>query len=97
MADDLTNTWQDFYLSEGESVEVIVQQQAVEEIAKRGNSCLVGKLIADRIIGKGTIRSNMVRIWRLTGPTSFKVIGENLFLIDFEHSLDKSRVLEGRP
>ncbi|XP_059457696.1 uncharacterized protein LOC132187382 [Corylus avellana] len=97
MADDLSSMWQDFNLSEGESVEVIVQQQAVEEIATRGNSCFVGKLIADRIIGKDTIRSKLVQLWRPSGSTSFKVIGENLFLVDFEHSWDKTRVLEGRP
>jgi hypothetical protein len=97
MAEDLTNMWQDFNLSEGESVEVVVQQQAVEEVATRGNSCLVGKLIADRIIGKDTIRAKMLQKWRPSGSTSFKVIGENLFLIDFEYSWDKSRVLEGRP
>lgn len=97
MADDLSSMWQDFNLSEGENDEVIVQQQAVEEIVTRGNSCLVGKLIADRIIGKDTIRPKLLQLWRLSGLTSFKVIGENLFLVDFEHSWDKTRVLEGRP
>jgi hypothetical protein len=28
---------------------------------------------------------------------SLKVVGKNMFLIDFEHFWDKSRVLEGRP
>ena len=28
---------------------------------------------------------------------SFKVIGENLFFINFEHSWDKAKVLEGHP
>ena len=28
---------------------------------------------------------------------TFKLMGENLFLIEFEHSWEKSRVLEGRP
>jgi hypothetical protein len=86
MANDLTNMWQDFILSESESVEVIVQQQACEEVVTRRNSCLVGKLIADRLIGKDTLRATLVRLWKPTGSTSFKVLAENLFLINFEHS-----------
>jgi hypothetical protein len=33
----------------------------------------------------------------LTGSLSFKVIGENLFLLEFENFGDKSLVLQGRP
>ena len=64
MVENLTSLWQDFNLSEGESVEVIVQQQAFEEVVLRGNLCLVGKLIADRIIGKDTLRKTLVRLWK---------------------------------
>ncbi len=58
---------------------------------------MVGKLFADQIIGKETIKSTMVKGWRPSGMTSFKVLGENIFLVEFEHLWDKSRVLEGRP
>jgi hypothetical protein len=62
----------------------------------RGNLCLVGKLIFDRSIGKDTIRTTLVKGWRPMGLMTFKVLGENLFLVDFEHSWDMSKVLEGR-
>jgi hypothetical protein len=97
MVDDLTHMWQDFKLSEGESEKVIVQLQVCEEVVLRGNTCLVGKLIADRIIGKDILRKTLVRFWKPTGSTSFKILGKNLFLVDFEYSWDKSRVLEGCP
>jgi hypothetical protein len=32
-----------------------------------------------------------------TGNLTFKVLGENLFLLDFENDWDKARVMEGRP
>ena len=86
MANNLTSLWQDFSLSEGESVEVVVQQQTFEEVVTRGISCLVGRLIADRIIGKDTLRKTLVRLWRPDGTTSFKVSGDNMFLVDFEYS-----------
>jgi hypothetical protein len=36
-------------------------------------------------------------MWRLSKSFTFKVLGENLFLIEFELAKDKARVLEGRP
>jgi hypothetical protein len=42
------------------------------------------------------ILATLIRGWKPTGSLSFKVLGENLFLMEFEHSWDKSRVLEGR-
>jgi hypothetical protein len=60
MVDDLRTLWQDLTLTEEESVEVVVQGRDVEKVVERGTSCLVGKLLADRIIGKDTIRSKLV-------------------------------------
>jgi len=31
------------------------------------------------------------------GSVSFRALGENLFLMELEYELDKSRVLKGRP
>lgn len=52
--------------------------------------------MVDRIISK-EIKSTLIKGWRPTGTVSFKVAGENLFLLEFEHFGDKARVLEGRP
>jgi hypothetical protein len=48
-------------------------------------------------MGKDVIRREMIRGWQPTGHLSFKVLGEHLFLLEFEHEWDKTRVLEGRP
>lgn len=57
----------------------------------------MGKLVADRFVSKETIKTTLLRWWRLSGALTFKVLGENLFLIEFEEARDKVRVLEGRP
>lgn len=97
MAEDLTKLWGNFSLSEEESVSVEVADQDLEGLVQRGQSCLVGKLIAERVVSKEIIKSAMVRGWKPTGTIIFKVLGDNLFLVDFEHVWDKARVLEGRP
>jgi hypothetical protein len=63
----------------------------------RSQACLVGKILADRMIGKEIIKSMLIWGWRPKGSISFKVLGENLFIIEFEYVWDKTRVLEGRP
>lgn len=74
-----------------------IRKAKVEDIVTKGKTYLVRKLISERIIGKETIRSTLVRGWKRTGSLSFKVLGENIFLMDFEHHWDKARVQEGRP
>jgi hypothetical protein len=49
------------------------------------------------MVSKEKIRSKLIRGWRPTGTTSFKILGDNLFLVEFQYSWDKIRVLEGRP
>jgi hypothetical protein len=103
MVEDITKLWETFSLTEEESMTVAVREENLEEFASKGNDCLegndclVGKLIAERVVGKDTIRSKMVRWWKPTGSVSFKVLGENLFLVEFEYFWEKFRVMEGRP
>jgi hypothetical protein len=97
MAKDLSNLWRNFSLPEEESLEVEATKQGLHYIAARGRSCLVGKLLADCLIGKDAIKATLIRGQKPTRTTILKNLGENLFLVEFEHVWDKSRVLEGRP
>jgi hypothetical protein len=92
MAEDLSNLWRNFTLSEDESLGVDVIDLGMTELGSRGKSCMVGKLISDRVIGKDAIKSTLIRGWRPAGTIGFKVLGDNIFLLEFEHSWDKSRV-----
>ena len=58
---------------------------------------MVGKLIADHLVSKETIRTTLLRGWKPSGSPSFKVLGDNLFLVDFVDEKDKDMVLKGRP
>jgi hypothetical protein len=78
-------------------VEMEIRKEAIEGIVIRGKSFLVGKLISDRYVSKKAIKSTLIRWWKPTGRLTFKVLGENLFLIEFGNNWDKSRVLEWRP
>lgn len=71
--------WGKFTLSE-EDVEVQIGEESADPLANRGQSCLVGKLMADRVVPKELIRVHMLlRAWKILGLVSFKVLRENLF------------------
>jgi hypothetical protein len=57
----------------------------------------VGKLIVDRMVSKEIICTQLIRGWKLEGTPSFKVLGDNMFLVELETEKDKTRILEGRP
>jgi hypothetical protein len=97
MAEELTKRWGRFSLSEEECAGVEAIDSVVEALESRGRSWLVGKLIADKIIGKESIRLALNRAWKPEGFICFRVLGGNLFLLDFEILEDRSHVLAGRP
>jgi hypothetical protein len=97
MAEDLTRLWGNFSLDEGETTELEIQPRLVVNQVARGKCCLVGKLIADHFVGKDVIKRSLIKGWRLSEQVAFKVLGDNLFLLEFEKEEDKIRVFKGRP
>jgi hypothetical protein len=93
----LSFMWGNFTLSEREDAEVKIGDDCIEPISCRGQSCLVGKLLADRVVPRDYIRVHMMRAWKTLGAVGFKMLGDNLFLMEFENSWEKINILEGRP
>jgi hypothetical protein len=54
-------------------------------------------MISDRFVSKEVVKSFLIRGLKPEGRIAFKVVGENLFLMEFEHEWEKDRVLEWRP
>jgi hypothetical protein len=97
MADDLSSRWGNFILTEDEGAFDEVHEEEFINIGNKGDSCLVGRVMSDRVIGKEAIQARMTRVWRPTDPVTFQLLGNNTFIIDFENPFDRLRVLEGRP
>lgn len=97
MADDLTTMWENFSLTKEEDVELSFQKVELHDGVTYGQSCVLGKLLVDRVVSREMIWSSLVQWWKTSETFSFKILGENLFLIEFSNPDDKARMLKGRP
>ncbi|XP_059436194.1 uncharacterized protein LOC132169129 [Corylus avellana] len=97
MEEDLPKLLEKFTLTEDEELELEIPGEKFQELASRGKACIVGKLLTDRLVSKEIVKESLSRWWKLVGGLSFKVLGDNLFLIDFTSNEDKERVLAGTP
>ena len=66
--------WGKFSLSEVKSIEEDFPEMEAISIETKGQSCLVGKLLSERVIRKETIRSTFIRALRPSGYVSFRVV-----------------------
>jgi hypothetical protein len=97
MAKDLSNLMERISFTEDEDEVVMIPYEEFQEVVSYGQTCVVAKLIADRMISIEMIKTTLRRWGKLQGSLTFKVLGENLFLIEFSNLQDKMRVLNGRP
>jgi hypothetical protein len=96
MEEELSLKWGKLTLNDEENEGVTVDSEELEPMVGRGSLCLIGKVLVDRFVPKDSIRGPLMRAWNPSGGVSFKVIGGNMFVADFELE-DKGRVMEGRP
>jgi hypothetical protein len=97
MEEDLPKMWENLTLTEDEDVEAVIKLVELKKGENRGKACIIRKLLADRLVSKEALKTGMIQWWRMQGNLDFKVLGDNLFLVEFDKIRDKERVLEGRP
>jgi hypothetical protein len=81
---------------EEENTMVDIPVQEIDIVVSLGSSCIVRKLLGDQIVGKEIIKNPLIRAWRPTSWVTLNDLGPNMFLIEFEHSWDKSKIMKGR-
>ncbi|XP_059428617.1 uncharacterized protein LOC132162401 [Corylus avellana] len=96
-AEELSRLWENLPLMEEGGADLAIGEADIAPVATRGNACIVGKLLADRIVGKDILKTPLIRAWHPSDRVTFKSLGANLFLIEFTNECDKIRILEGRP
>ena len=82
---------------EDEDLELSFQKVELNEGETFGQAYVLGKLVANHLVSREAIRSSLMQWWKPLDSLTFKTLGENLFLIEFDNLKDKERVPEGRP
>jgi hypothetical protein len=59
-AEDLTKQMKNFKLME-ECIMVAIDKTAIEPLEVRSSSCVMGKLLADRVVGKEIIKIALIQ------------------------------------
>lgn len=89
MVDDLSRIWENFSLADDEDEALDGQAKDSQEVTTWGRNCVTGKLVSDQYMSKETVKNTLQRWWKSKGTMNFKVLGENLFIIEFELEQDK--------
>lgn len=65
-----------------------------EEVQRKGDHSLIGKVCGDRVVGKDLISSMMGKIWRISKKAVFQEVEKNIFVVTFATHADKDRILD---
>ena len=84
-------------MTEEEEVSVNLGEECTRAANERGKNCLVMKVLSRRSIMLKAIRKNIRMLWKPNKSLQLSVIGEELFLDEFEEERDKRRVMDMRP
>ncbi|KAI7982559.1 Uncharacterized protein LOK49_LG15G00812 [Camellia lanceoleosa] len=84
-------------LTEEDEAEVVVDDVHIQSTEEKAGLCLVGKLLTMRHFSMDALRSTLLSVWKASKGVVFKLLGNNLFLIQFGHIVDKRRVMANGP
>ncbi|KAF5470878.1 hypothetical protein F2P56_011366 [Juglans regia] len=95
--EDIEVRWKQLRLLEEEEVVLEIPFGEKEDVKKKGDLSLIGKVCSDRSVGKDIISNAMAKIWRISKRAIFQEVDKNVFVLTFATHADKQRILDGRP
>ncbi|XP_042944620.1 uncharacterized protein LOC122278503 [Carya illinoinensis] len=95
--EDIEDRWSNLRPTEEQEEVIEFPQGCEDEIHRKGERSLIGKICSDREVGKEVIASAMGKIWRISKRVVFQEVGKNVFVITFAYHADRQRILAGKP
>ncbi|KAI7990584.1 hypothetical protein LOK49_LG12G02504 [Camellia lanceoleosa] len=84
-------------LTEDEANLVVLGEADTRSTASDVGLCLLGRIFTKRVIDTEVLKATLILVWCLSQGVNITVLGENLFLFQFVHLVDKSKVLSYGP
>jgi hypothetical protein len=97
MAEELEHLCKKISLTDRERIGISISEGEVSEAKTLGDSCLVGKIWAEKAVNKEAFKTVLSGLWRTVGRVIFKEIEDNMWIFEFTKQEDKKRVMAGRP
>lgn len=93
MQESLNELWEGWRRSESEDRVAIIEKSLVPQI----KNALIFRFLTRKSIGVKDLEAALNSIWRTNAPANFFAIGEGIFLVGFENSVDCNKVLAWQP
>ena len=77
--------------------ELVLENVDSDTIVQSYDLCLAGRFLTDRSINFNATRNKVARLWRPGRGMCTRELSDSKYLIQFFHSVDMKRVLEGAP
>lgn len=97
MVEEITRLWEGLSLTEEEKQEIIPPKEAVINSETKGQHCPLALIINYKTVNKEAFRSTLAKFWSSDGWLTFREVGENRFLVEFQNLSDKEKVMHERP
>lgn len=82
---------------EEEDSAIDIADEGEDDVRKKGDLYLIGKIWVDCTIRRGLLESMMSKVWHLSAKVRFKEVGSNKFIISFAMHINKYCVEVGKP
>ncbi|TXG57878.1 hypothetical protein EZV62_015707 [Acer yangbiense] len=70
-----------------------IERDGVEDV----NHCLVGKVLSGKRVNREAFKSVIEQIWRPYGSVDIEVVGENMFMLYFNSTVERDRIWHRGP
>ena len=97
MAEELESLWQKLTVTNEEEISVNLGKECTRATNKRGNNCLVMKVLSRRGIMLDVLRKNFRMLWKPNKSIQILLIDEEMYLVEFDDERDKRRVMDMSP
>lgn len=97
MDESIREMCQRMVLTEDEQVCVEFDEDVQVSSKLKGELCLVGKILTTKHFNSDAAKNTLRLVWKPARGMDAKDLGENLFLFQFHHVIDRRRVMANRP
>lgn len=88
MEEALLETWKNLKLMDDERKGFSFSVEGSNKWGKREQLCLLGYIVAKKMVNKEAFKSSMQTLWKLHNKVDFKEVGQNLYIVEFHELRD---------